>query len=288
MTTKNELYSHSRTESGHDFIMEICLDPFNARLRIDDYRGNVQTMHKRVLELAMENGFTKVFIKSRPEDWQTLLSFGYMLEGVFKRYFNGSDAYSMALYFTDERRTSEYWMQEDDILRQVLTLPPKSSDEPLAQGYSIRLATIEDAEQLAQLYGTVFQTYPTPMNDASYIKKVMLEGTIFYAVESNHRIISAASAEVNALYNNAEMTDCATYPEHRKHGLMRHLIVALERELRSRNIYCAYSLARSLSFGMNAVFHQLGYEYTGRMTKNCNIFDKFEDMSLWVKDLSRQ
>lgn len=287
MTTKNELYSHSRTESGQDFTMEICLDPFNARLRIDDYRGNVQTMHKRVLELAMENGFTKVFIKSRPEDWQALLSLGYMLEGVFKRYFNGGDAYSMALYFTDERRTSDYWMQEDNILRQVLTLPTKPSDELLAQGYSIRLATTEDAEQLARLYDAVFQTYPTPMNDAAYIKKVMLDGTIFYAVESNRQIVSAASAEVNALYNNAEMTDCATYPEHRKHGLMRHLIVALERELQSRNIYCAYSLARSLSFGMNAVFHQLGYEYTGRMTKNCNIFDKFEDMSLWVKDLSR-
>ncbi|MCC3377699.1 putative beta-lysine N-acetyltransferase, partial [Cohnella sp. REN36] len=113
---------------------------------------------------------TKIFIKSRPEDVATLLGLGYMLEGVFKKYFNGGDAYSMAMYLSDERRTSEYWIQEDDILRQVLSLPLKASDEPLAQGYTIRIAVTEDAEQLAHLYGTVFQTYPTPMNDPAYIK----------------------------------------------------------------------------------------------------------------------
>lgn len=287
MTTKNERYYQVCTEMGTYFTMDVCLDPFNARLRVDDYRGDVQAMHERILELVEKHAFTKVFIKSRSEDWQAFLHLGYMLEGVYKKYFNGSDAYSMAMYFTDERRTSAYWMEEDEILRQVLKLPLKSTENRLAQGYSMRLATIEDAEQLAQLYGTVFQTYPTPMNDATYIKKVILEGTVFYVTEAGGRIVSAASAEVNAAYNNAEVTDCATYPEHRKHGLMRHLITALEHELRRRSIYCAYSLARSLSFGMNAVFHQLGYEYTGRMTKNCNIFDKFEDMSLWVKDLSR-
>lgn len=286
MTTKNDIYYHACMEKDERFIMDVCLDPFNARLRVDDYRGDVRAMHSRILELVEQHSFTKVFIKSRQEDWQTFLSLGYMLEGVYKKYFNGNDAYSMAMYFTDERRTSDYWMEEDTILRQVLALPRKLSDESLALGYSLRLAVTEDAEQLANLYGAVFQTYPTPMNDVSYIKKVMLEGTIFYIVEKEGKIVSAASAEINATYNNAEMTDCATYPEHRKHGLMRHLISALEKELRRRHMYCAYSLARSLSFGMNAVFHQLGYEYTGRMTKNCNIFDKFEDMNLWVKNLS--
>ncbi|MFT9849678.1 putative beta-lysine N-acetyltransferase [Aneurinibacillus sp. REN35] len=287
MTTKNELYAQSLIETGSSFTMDASLDRFNARLRVDDYRGSVRLMHTRILALANEHALTKIFIKSRPEDVATLLGLGYMLEGVFKKYFNGGDAYSMAMYLSDERRTSEYWIQEDDILRQVLSLPLKASDEPLAQGYTIRIAVTEDAEQLAHLYGTVFQTYPTPMNDPAYIKKVMLEGTVFYVAEAEARIVSAASAEINAIYNNAEMTDCATYNEHRKHGLMRHLITALENELQTRHIYCAYSLARSLSFGMNAVFHQLGYEYAGRMTKNCNIFDKLEDMSLWVKDLSR-
>ncbi len=37
---------------------------------------------------------------------------------------------------------------------------------------------------------------------------------------------------------------------------------------------------------MNAAFHQLGYTYTGRLANNCYIFDKLEDMNIWVKDLS--
>nr|WP_051331018.1 putative beta-lysine N-acetyltransferase [Aneurinibacillus terranovensis] len=267
-------------------MMNVCFDPFNKRMRVDDYRGNICSIENKIRELAGKYAFTKVIVKTRPEHWQTFLSRGYMLEGVFKGYFNGSDAYSMALYFDLERRTSGYWIEEDEILDRVLSLPQKFERPDLPSGYALRLATADDADQLAVLYNDVFQTYPTPMNKPHYIKNVMEEGTLFFLIENSGRIVSAASAEVNASYHNAEMTDCATLPEHRKHGLMRVLIIALEQELLSRRIYCAYSLARSLSFGMNAVFHQLGYSYTGRLTKNCNIFDKFEDMSLWVKNLS--
>jgi beta-lysine N6-acetyltransferase len=115
---------------------------------------------------------------------------------------------------------------------------------------------------------------------------VIEEGTVFFVAESNGEIVSSASAEVNMVYHNAEMTDCATDPAFRKHGLMKVLVCELEKELLRRNIYCAYSLARALSLGMNAVFRQLGYEYTGRLIKNCNIFDKYEDMNLWVKRLT--
>ena len=79
------------------------------------------------------------------------------------------------------------------------------------------------------------------------------------------------------------MTDCATLPAYRNQGLMRLLMHALEDELIARNITCAYSLSRALSFGMNAVFYQMGYRYYGRLTKNCDIYDKFEDMNLWAK-----
>ncbi|WP_170839994.1 putative beta-lysine N-acetyltransferase [Lihuaxuella thermophila] len=273
-------------ESGNDFTMEVCLDAPNKRLRVDDYRGNTRSIMKRIEELARRYSFTKVFVKSRQEDWQSFLAGGYILEGVFKGYFNGSDAYSMALYFDHERRTSDYWLEEDAILKEVQALPLKPDIPELPKGYHKRPGTIDDAGQLASLYGKVFQTYPTPMNREEYVKKVMEEGTLFYVIEQEGQIVSAASAEVNTVYHHAEMTDCATLPEHRKHGFMKILIHALEAELIQRKIFCAYSLARSLSFGMNAVFHQLGYEYAGRLIKNCNIYDKFEDMSLWVKKLA--
>lgn len=281
-----ELPYISREEAGQDYIMQIYLDFANERLRVDDFRGNAFSVIVRVRELAKEHNFSKIFIKTRWEDVGTLMSRGYMLEGIFKGYFHGSDAYSMALYFTEERRTSEHWMEEDDILHQVMQME-ESSVPSLPEGYSMRLAVTGDAGKLAELYGAVFAVYPTPMDNEDYVRKVMEEGTVFQVIEWKGQIVAAASAEINEDYHNAEMTDCATLPEHRKHGLMKILIHALEAELVSRHIYCHYSLARALSFGMNAVFRQLGYEYTGRLTKNCNIFDKLEDMNLWVKPIGR-
>jgi putative beta-lysine N-acetyltransferase len=226
-----------------------------------------------------------MFIKSREVDWHTFLSKGCILEGIYKGYFNGNDAYCMAMYDDLARRTSDYWLEEDLILQQVLSLPLKPDRPLVPSNMMMRLARLEDAEQLSQLYSHIFQTYPTPMNDPMYVAKTMREGTIYYLVESQDQLISAASAEINSVYANAEMTDCATLPTYRNQGLMRLLIHALEAELVARQITCAYSLSRALSFGMNAVFYQMGYRYYGRLTKNCDIYDKFEDMNLWTKSL---
>ena len=81
------------------------------------------------------------------------------------------------------------------------------------------------------------------------------------------------------------MTDCATLPEHRQYGLMKHLLIKLEEELLAQEIYCVYSISRALSFGMNLALHQLQYQYRGRLANNCYIFDQVEDMNMWVKQL---
>ncbi|KON70667.1 putative beta-lysine N-acetyltransferase [Peribacillus butanolivorans] len=284
--TVQKLPFFSRIETGECFTMELYLDHANHRLRIDDYRGNIKKAITRALVIAQEHGFTKVILKARQEDLSATWVHGFMLEGILSKYFNGNDAYCMALYLTNERRTSDYWMKEDKILQDVIDIPRIIEKQQLPENYTLRFAEIEDALELANLYGAIFETYPTPMNDEGYIKKVMEEGTIFSVIEYEGSIVSAASAEVNEMYHNAELTDCATIPHHRKHGFMKVLISALEQELIKKNIYCSYSLARSLSMGMNAVFHQLGYEYGGRFTKNCNIWDKYEDMNIWGKDLS--
>lgn len=275
----------NEVENGNDYRMMFCLDFTNKRLRVDDYSGEIDVIYRRAVEIAKTHALTKVFIKSHEVDWQTFLSKGCMLEGIYKGYFNGSDAYCMAIYNDLTRRTSDYWLEEDQILEGVLLLPLKPDPPVVPSSMTMRLARLEDAVQLSQLYSHVFQTYPTPMNDALYVEKTMREGTIYYLIESSVGLISAASAEINSVYANAEMTDCATLPAYRNQGLMRLLIHALETELITRNITCSYSLSRALSFGMNAVFYQMGYRYYGRLTKNCDIYDKFEDMNLWAKSL---
>ncbi|MDK8179769.1 putative beta-lysine N-acetyltransferase [Paenibacillus sp. UMB4589-SE434] len=283
--SNNDTYYTNLVENGRDYSLHMCLDYYNKRLRVDDYRGNPNSVFERVQELMQLHYFTKVFIKARHYDWGCFLTHGYMLEAVIKGYFQGHDAFNMALYTDLERRTSDYWIYEDQLLAEVQALPLKSELNKSAAGFLLRQATDQDANVLAALYRQVFATYPTPMHDPLYVEHIIQEGTIFHVAELQGQLVSAASAEINTTFHNAEMTDCATLHTCRNKGLMRLLLQELEQELLRRNITCAYSLARALSTGMNAVFKQLGYEYGGRMTKNCNIYDKFEDMNVWTKTL---
>ncbi|WP_257350464.1 putative beta-lysine N-acetyltransferase [Pseudalkalibacillus decolorationis] len=279
------VYNEERVISGADFTMNASLDHFNERLKVEDYRGNVYSIHNEITNLLNDYPFTKIIIKSRQEDWSTFLSYGYQVEAIFQGYFNGNDAYGMAMYKENARRTSEHWMIEDDTLHQVQKLSC-TLESPEASGYIFRKACMDDAQGLAKLYQAVFEIYPTPMNDPTFISRLIQGDSIFYLTEYEGQIVSAASAEINMTYHNAEITDCATLPAHRKNGLMKVLIAKLEEDLKENSIYCTYSIARALSFGMNAVFQQRKYTYTGRFTKNCKIFNKLEDMNLWVCDLS--
>lgn len=279
-------YYINKVIQAEDYIMHVCLDFFNERIKMEKYRGNAEKIMLELEKLAKENRFTKAFIKIHPEDWQLFLSRGYVTEAIFTDYYSGRDAYSMGFYFDLERKTSDYWVMEDDTLLQVKELPQKVELPKAPEAYKIRKATVEDAVALSELYKAVFEIYPTPVSNPTYLKQVMTEDTVFYVAEKDGIIVSAASAEMNKEFFNAEITDCATLQSHRKHGLMKIIIDRLEADLYEQQIFCAYSIARALSFGMNAVFHQRGYNYTGRLTKNCKIYDKFEDMNVWIKDLS--
>ncbi|KZE66021.1 beta-lysine acetyltransferase [Fictibacillus phosphorivorans] len=280
-------YYENQKVQKPQFTADSCFDYYNERLRIDDYRGCVNQLIIWLEEEAIKNNFYKVIVKSRYEDLALWIQQGYIYEGEFTQYFNGASAIAMCKYFNNERRNSLYWMDEDNILKGVMKLPQGVSLSPLPKEYSIRMADVQDVKSLAELYREVFEVYPTPMDNPDYVLKMIQSGTLFCVVEHEKKIVSAASADVNSMYHNAEITDCATLPTHRKFGLMKHLVNQLEKELFNRRIYCSYSIARALSFGMNAVFYQKEYNYKGRLANNCKIFDKYEDMNIWVKDLSR-
>lgn len=270
-----------------NFYIDLTLDVFNKRIRVDDMRGNIEIALSFVQELVKEKSIEKLIIKVRKEDYDILLQNGFICEAKVDRYFLGNDMYFFCKYFHEQRMVSEYWLKEDKIAEDVCLRKQHQDDETPPPIYIIKKLEEADAEQLAQLYRTIFQIYPVPLDDPDYIKKTMRNGTVYYGFYCDGEIVSAASAEKNDIYKNAELTDCATLPAHRKHKLMKWLLETLEDDLRTDGIYCAYSIARALSFGMNMVLHQLGYVYKGRLLNNCYIFDKLEDMNVWVKDLSK-
>ncbi len=274
------------TIHGNHFYLEAYMDPFNKRMRIDDYRGNLTDLIKAAEELAEQMSAEKIILKARYEHLLDFIEKGFQLEAMVDHYFLGSNAFFLTNYRSVERRKNEHWLAEDTIICDLYdrkkpdhtSLPPKE--------YELKMAGEDAVAELAALYRQVFQIYPTPLHDPEYIRKTMKGGTIYYGYFYNGKIVSAASAEVQYFYKNAELTDCATLPNHRQHGLMKWLLKELEKELKKQDIYCVYSLARALSLGMNAVLFQLGYKYRGRMVNNCYIYDKLENMNAWVKNLA--
>lgn len=271
------------------FLLTIYLDSFNKRIRIDDYLGNMDDIIARCHTIANEQNAEKIIFKTRAEHFSKLIANGYRVEGLIDGYFRGSDCLFFSKYLTNSRMTNINWIKEDEILQNVLSREKEASaSSHLLSSYKFKKLAHRDADILAKLYNQIFQIYPTPLNDPDYIRETMNTGTIYFGFENNGELVSAASAEVNSFYMNAELTDCATLKEHRKYGLMKLLLLELEKELEIRGIYCAYSIARSLSYGMNAVLYQLGYEYRGRLINNCFIYDKLEDMNVWVRHLGEK
>lgn len=272
--------------NGDDYWLEVYFDPFNKRVRIDDFLGNVQKIIQKAEAAAEETGAEKLIVKVRYENINDFLVHGFGCEAKLDRYFLGSDMYFFSKYYQQDRMVNDRWISEDQIIKGVYLLQQQGKENREKKDVVIRKAGIEDTVKLSELYREVFPIYPTPLNNPDYIGKTMEDGTIYYVIEQNGVMVSAASAEVNRFYKNAELTDCATLNSHRKHGFVKILLQRLERELKKSGIYCVYSLARAQSFGMNAAFYQLGYEYRGRLRNNCFIYDKLENMNLWIKDLS--
>lgn len=277
------LTSVIETES---FYLEVCIDTFNKRIRVDDYRGNLVRILEQAEALVHKEKAEKLIFKGRMEDSHMLFQFGLQPEAVIDRYFHGSDAYLFSKFYTPDRKQNDHWITEDGIIHSIYQLDTVAQKTFPPKDYQLKKADETCAEKLSALYREVFQIYPTPLHDSEYIKKTMQEGTVYYVFFYQDNIVSAASAEMNTFYKNAELTDCATLKEHRKYGLMKLLLHELEQELKRKGIFCAYSIARALSFGMNAVLYQLGYSYRGRLMNNVYIYDKLENMNMWVKDLA--
>lgn len=268
------------------YKMKLYLDKQNRRIRVDDYLGNLLSILEKAEKIAENEKADKMIIKGRKEHFIQLLESGYRFEASIEGYFLGSDCFFFSKFLTDERKISTHWTEEDGIIKSVYHLKEPSRSIAPPKAYNLKKMAESDATGLSKLYKSVFQIYPTPLNNPDYIVKTMQEGTVYYGFINDGQVVSAASAEVNIFYKNAELTDCATLKEHRKHGLMKILLERIEQELVENGIYCAYSIARALSFGMNAVLYQLGYAYRGRLVNNVFIYDKIENMNVWVKDLA--
>lgn len=140
---------------------------------------------------------------------------------------------------------------------------------------------------MQEVYKKVFQTYPFPIHDTSYLFKTMNNNVDYFCIENDKKIIALSSAEKDENNAYAEMTDFATLPDWRGHGFALILLNKMERSMKKQGITTTFTIARSASPGMNITFAKAGYDYAGRLKNNTNISGKIESMNIWYKKLSK-
>lgn len=281
------VYGLEHDISGEGYQARLMLDHYNQRVKILSYEGpDIPGLVQHVKQLADANSFDKIIVMAPRRDWQRFLRFGYVLEAVVSYYLQGEDAFVMSKFGSQERLTSVPLMEETHLIERVMENDVTAPVQPLPAGHTVRLARKSDVPALLELYAQIFESYPSPLVYEGYLESVFQKETLFAVCAHGDRIVAAASAELAMPHRAAELTDCATTPEARGKGLMSHILTFLEEELVRRRYLCAYTMARARSFGMNNVFHRLGYEFSGRLVNNCDIYGAFEDMNIWVKRLS--
>ncbi|TCT16159.1 beta-lysine acetyltransferase [Natranaerovirga pectinivora] len=263
----------------------IKVDTFNQRIKIVAFEGDIAFLLEKIEIIAKKVNAGKIFYIGGEADIKVFKKNNFIMEAKVYSFLKGEPGYFLSKFLKQERKMSLYVPEEEEVLIRSRDYIKDNYEYIIYDKYEIRDACEEDAEQLARLYKSVFETYPSPMNNGEYIKYAMKNHVYFKVITYNNRIISSASADMDPENYNAEMTDCATEVEHRGQGLMGRLILELEKEMRRKNYNVFYSTARSISAGMNIIFAKHNYEYGGKLVNHCHICGGFENMNIWVKVL---
>ena len=248
--------------------------------------GDMPELLKKIDLLALDNGYGKIFAKV-PARWLSRFAeAGFSSEALVPMFFDGrEDCHFMARYYDRQRSVEPAQREIAKVISLAREVNLKTGLKP-ARDYTIERCRQEDCPEMAELFGTVFESYPFPVEDPDYIDQSMDSDVIYYgARDRNERLVSLASAELDPKAANVEMTDFATVPAHRRKGLARRLLQIMEEKMREKDMAIAYTIARAKSIGMNKTFAYAGYKYGGTLIRNTQICGRLESMNVWYKQL---
>ncbi|QAR32327.1 putative beta-lysine N-acetyltransferase [Geovibrio thiophilus] len=233
-------------------------------------------------ELAERNGYSKIIAKVPAEKADIFIQRGYITEAELPlRNAPYEKAVFLSKFIDPARREERDRKLQSEILLKALSYKPDETEPPMTN-LCERMAPA-DADEMAGVYKQVFESYPFPIHDADYIRQTMKESAAYFGIREDCRITALASAEMNPHINAAEMTDFATLPEARGRGYANALLAKMEQEVPKLGISTFFTIARSLSFGMNITFAKRNYSFGGRLINNTNICGGTETMNIWHK-----
>ena len=252
------------------------------RLNSDDTHGLIETLD----DMAVKNGYGKIFAKIPAPAWNAFKSAEYIKEAVIPGFFTGkTDGFFIAKYFSDRRQNTQ---NVEKLLRLVRQDREGSANNMHRTGRATRdvvLCRLSDAPEMSVIYQRVFKSYPFPIREPRYLKRMMKEGVLYFCIRIEGTIAALAAAEIDLKNKNAEMTDFATLPKWRGTGFAGILLSHMDKKTRKLGIKTAFTIARAASLGMNVVFKNSGYTYAGLLKNNSQICGSIESMTVWYKHL---
>ncbi|HMA82682.1 MAG TPA: putative beta-lysine N-acetyltransferase [Candidatus Thermoplasmatota archaeon] len=238
--------------------------------------------------IAEKNGYTKIFAKVPSWAVNKAKNEGFEVEAEIPGFFNNEiDGFFLGKFLNHSRKNIHKTNLER--IKEIHQVMHDYSTE-----YTSKIETKEpvieqlcsnDANALAKLYGSVFETYPFPIFDADYLKRMMHENVRYYGIFEDEKLIAASAAEMDPVHLNVEMTDFATLPEGRGNSYALSLLLHMEKEMKNQKIRTAFTIARAVSFGMNITFAKARYSNAGLLKNNTAIAGSLESMNVLFKKL---
>jgi len=262
------------------------LDCRNARLKLYGVSAAMVSDFARGLKTAAgsDDAVTKVIVYATPGEDDGWSALGLAREATIRGFHaDHRDAHLWSGFFSEERAADP---RHDEHERTIQDAQARGRREPKApDGYRFGCAEASDAEELAALLQLVFTDYPSSLAPDHLRRLVSTEASFFVtARDQEGTLVATMSAEIDKEHGAAEMTDCATRPDHRGRGLMPYMMERLEREVPLKfGITDLYTIARADPLAINAVFARQGYDYTGRLVNNCRMPNGWESMNVWCK-----
>lgn len=256
---------------------------YNNRLYILKFpeKGD-RNLVKSLTKKAVENGYSKVIAKVPKSCLNIFLTTGYKIETTIPKFYNGEQDCCFVSKFIDLQRA----VFDPTPLRefnQVLKNYHYNQQANDWSKYSVRELTPADAQEIASIYRSVFETYPFPVFDEDYIRQTMQSHVIYFGAFLNGKLLCVSSSEMDVENQNAEMTDFAAVHEARGLGLSKILLQVMEAKMKEKNIKTLYTIARLNSIPMNKTFMGACYNYAGTLINNTNISGGIESMNIWYK-----
>ena len=245
--------------------------------------GDLPGIVDHIESLAATAGYGKIFAKVPLPLERAFTDAGFEAEALIppSTATDGGGLVFVSRFLREERSVALDQPQITGCLETARAKAGGPRPAGLPAGTTLAPCGVDEADEIASIYATVFESYPFPIHDPAHVREGMLGDTVYYGVRQGKTWIAAAAAEKDPALGLVEMTDFATLPAHRGQGLAQALLERMTRDVCGTGIHLAYTIARATAVGMNVTFARCGYRFAGTLTNNTQIDGGFESMNVW-------